>query len=214
MPNTSAEMRDWYEVLGIDPRAPDDQITAAIERLSRQASALANAAPERSQRLRDTVRLIRRDLQGTPDSRRGYDERLGRTKGQGTSGPQPAATMPQQPGSAAGQTPSAVPGWAAPGSWATGSAPVPSITEAVKANLGPLAARVKKFMQTAWTCSQCGAEGSPASAFCARCGARMQSATPQVASRLPQTTFCGTCGTVVGPSDVFCSSCGKPVSNG
>jgi hypothetical protein len=47
---------DWYAYLNIATDAPTGQVEQAVERLSRQATALAVTAPERSQRLRDTVR--------------------------------------------------------------------------------------------------------------------------------------------------------------
>ena len=64
---------DWYAYLGLSPQAPEEQIAQAVERLSRQAAALAVTAPERSQRLRDTIRLIKRDLLSGQENRQRYD---------------------------------------------------------------------------------------------------------------------------------------------
>ncbi|MGC1755170.1 MAG: hypothetical protein WA805_18955, partial [Trebonia sp.] len=64
---------DWYANLGLSPQAPEEQIAQAVERLSRQAAALAVTAPERSQRLRDTIRLIKRDLLSGQENRQRYD---------------------------------------------------------------------------------------------------------------------------------------------
>jgi DNA-directed RNA polymerase subunit RPC12/RpoP len=64
---------DWYAYLGLSPQAPEEEIAQAVERLSRQAAALAVTAPERSQRLRDTIRLIKRDLLSGQENRRRYD---------------------------------------------------------------------------------------------------------------------------------------------
>jgi hypothetical protein len=64
---------DWHAYLGLSPQAPEEQIAQAVERLSRQAAALAVTAPERSQRLRDTIRLIKRDLLSGQENRQRYD---------------------------------------------------------------------------------------------------------------------------------------------
>jgi hypothetical protein len=67
------QQEDWYAYLSIATDAPTEQIEQAVERLSRQATALAVTAPERSQRLRDTVRSIKRDLLSGPEARARYD---------------------------------------------------------------------------------------------------------------------------------------------
>jgi hypothetical protein len=67
------QQEDWYAYLNIATDAPTEQIEQAVERLSRQATALAVTAPERSQRLRDTVRTIKRDLLSGPEARARYD---------------------------------------------------------------------------------------------------------------------------------------------
>ena len=67
------QQEDWYAYLNIAPDALTDQVEQAVERLSRQATALAVTAPERSQRLRDTVRSIKRDLLSGPEARARYD---------------------------------------------------------------------------------------------------------------------------------------------
>jgi len=64
---------DWYAYLNLAADTPTEQVEQAVERLSRQAAALAVTAPERSQLLRDTVRAIKRDLLSGPDSRARYD---------------------------------------------------------------------------------------------------------------------------------------------
>ena len=64
---------DWHAYLGLSPQAPEEQIAQAVERLSRQAAVLAVTAPERSQRLRDTIRLIKRDLLSGQENRQRYD---------------------------------------------------------------------------------------------------------------------------------------------
>lgn len=67
---------DWHAYLGLSPQAPEQEIAQAVERLSRQAAALAVTAPERSQRLRDTIRLIKRDLLSGRENRQQYDPGL------------------------------------------------------------------------------------------------------------------------------------------
>jgi hypothetical protein len=67
------QQEDWYAYLNLPTDTPTEQVEQAVERLSRQAAALAVTAPERSQQLRDTVRAIKRDLLSGPDSRARYD---------------------------------------------------------------------------------------------------------------------------------------------
>jgi hypothetical protein len=67
------QQEDWYAYLNLAADTPTEQVEQAVERLSRQAAALAVTAPERSQLLRDTVRAIKRDLLSGPDSRARYD---------------------------------------------------------------------------------------------------------------------------------------------
>jgi len=82
------EQEDWYAYLNIATDTPTDQIEQAVEKLSRQAAALAVTAPERSQRLRDTVRAIKRDLLSGPEARARYD--AGRDAGSVPPPPPPA----------------------------------------------------------------------------------------------------------------------------
>ena len=67
------ESDNWYAYLRLSPGATVDEIQSAVERLSRQASALAATAPERSQSLRETIRSIKRDLLSGPENRQRYD---------------------------------------------------------------------------------------------------------------------------------------------
>ena len=77
---------DWHAYLGLSPQAPQEQIAQAVERLSLQAAALAVTAPERSQRLRDTIRLIKRDLLSGQENRQRYDLGLGGRDSTGGTG--------------------------------------------------------------------------------------------------------------------------------
>jgi hypothetical protein len=97
------QQEDWYAYLNIATDAPTEQIEQAVERLSRQATALAVTAPERSQRLRDTVRTIKRDLLSGPEARARYD-----------AGRNAAAEPPQAPAPSASVPP---PPTAAPSPW-------------------------------------------------------------------------------------------------
>jgi curved DNA-binding protein CbpA len=116
---------DWYSVLGLSPAASADEIAVAVERLSRQASALAVTAPERSQQLREVTRAIKRDLLSGLEGRRRYDQSL-------------------RPGAAAAQAPAAPPGMlpagppAAPAAGPPAAHPVkPSAAPTVKPSAAP-----------------------------------------------------------------------------
>ena len=69
---------NWYDVLDLQMDASTAEISESAERLSRQAAAIANTAPERSQHLRDIVRAIRADLLSGPAARQQYDAALAR----------------------------------------------------------------------------------------------------------------------------------------
>jgi len=83
---------NWHAYLGLSPQVQEEQIAQAVERLSRQAAALAVTAPERSQRLRDTIRLIKRDLLSGQENRQRYD--LGLAAAAGPAAPVPVAPAP------------------------------------------------------------------------------------------------------------------------
>jgi Double zinc ribbon len=85
------QQEDWYAYLNLSADTPTEQVEQAVERLSRQAAALAVTAPERSQQLRDTVRAIKRDLLSGPDGRARYDAGL---IAQAPAGQPPAAQPP------------------------------------------------------------------------------------------------------------------------
>ena len=71
-------MQNLYEILGVGREASAETITEAAERLTRQASALANTAPERSQQLREHVRGAKERLLAGQEERLHYDEELQR----------------------------------------------------------------------------------------------------------------------------------------
>jgi curved DNA-binding protein CbpA len=198
---------DWYSVLGLSPAASADEIAVAVERLSRQASALAVTAPERSQQLREVIRAIKRDLLSGQDSRRRYDQSL---RPGGPAAPAPAAPLGAPPaGSPVSPTaaPPAAPAVASAAGWPAAAPAAPAVASAAgwpaaagtAASAGPPAAppaghpapaagaaappapdrrkRFVRFLQGAWTCPACGHDAMPGEEFCAKCGGRLRTAT-------------------------------------
>ena len=172
----------WYAVLGVDPAATTEQITAAVERLSRQANALSLTAPERARHLRDQVRAIRKDLLSGAEQRGRYDQHL------------------------AGQEP------------ITGTPPPPR-PAGIRAS--GLFSRVTQFLQTGWTCADCGYGALPTDRFCPKCGSTIQPGVPQrparptradqaTAGQAPadQPPACESCGGRIASGDAFCTRCG------
>ena len=175
------QQADWYEYLNLTADAPAGQIGQAVERLSRQAASLAVTAPERSQRLRDTVREIKRDLLSGQESRARYDAALIQAR-LAASAPLPAPVAASQP-------PVALP---------------PSGGERISS-------RIVRFLRTGWTCAGCGKEALPSDKFCTRCGTtitptRRDALAPGaragcVTCAAPlgaNDAFCARCGTPAG----------------
>jgi rubrerythrin len=173
---------NWYAVLGVDPAATTEQVTAAVERMARHANALSLTAPERARHLRDQVRAIKADLLSGTEQRERYDQHLGRQEANaGTfAPPQPA------------------------GARAFG-----------------LMSRVTRFLQTGWTCSDCGYGALPTDKFCPKCGGKIQPGVPQrsaeqghadeaTPSHAPaaQPASCAKCGGRLASGDAFCTRCG------
>jgi hypothetical protein len=181
---------DWYSLLSLGPAASTEEISAAVERMSRQAAALANTSPHRSQELREITRAIKRDLLSGTENRQRYDQSLlDRGAPPAPAAPPPAPSGPTPPA----PTPSA-------------PAPPPQARQAgYPANpaLAGLGARLKKFMQTSWTCPACGEGAMPSDKFCKTCGTAI---TPPAVSRAAQ--FCGSCGKPLASQEIFCSRCG------
>jgi uncharacterized membrane protein (DUF373 family)/RNA polymerase subunit RPABC4/transcription elongation factor Spt4 len=67
---------DLYKVLGVERDANEESLTTAIDRLTRQASALANVSPERSQQIREQLRSAKEYLLSGADVRERYDRDL------------------------------------------------------------------------------------------------------------------------------------------
>jgi hypothetical protein len=207
----TGRVNDWYVVLGIDTNAPDSAINAAIERMSRQASALANTAPDRSQEIRETIRAIRRDLSSGLDARQAYDQELAKSETQYTS--EPRETTPEN------VVPSELPGRFAPPSFNAGtqtqqSGPdmravsefPPSVVDAVVANLAPVVSRFRRFIQSGWSCPTCGSEGRPGDKFCGKCGASMKVEPTGTGTK----STCANCLAELTANVRFCSRCGTP----
>ena len=238
-PPTANQGTDWYAVLGVDADAPDADIAAAAERLSRQASALANAAPDRSQQLRDAVRSIRSDLLSGPAARARYDDRLAATREEAAKAAEPTLSVappashppppppppppnPSWPGGAAPNPPvpggvvpnPPVPGVPAPNPPVPGvpaSTGQPNVVDSMVAGIAPIASRFRRFLQSGWTCPSCGAEGGPADKFCSRCGGAMKFQAPAAPAAPPPRPVCPACSPDLAPGDRFCAKCGTPV---
>ncbi len=67
---------DLYEILGEARDASEGAIRSAVERLTRQANAVANTAPERSQQLREHARAAKQALLSGAAARAAYDRSL------------------------------------------------------------------------------------------------------------------------------------------
>lgn len=211
------EQPNWYALLGVAATASSQQISAAVERLSRQATALSVTAPERSRLLRDQIRAIKHDLLSSAARRQHYDQALagpaagapGQPLGPppaGSPNPPPASPPPASP---APYRPApydpAVHGPAGHGPAGRGPAAAAS---------GPgLMSRVAKFLQTGWVCTTCGHGALPGDKFCQKCGSEIQAPGPTqkavkpTASQRP-SAFCGKCGGKIAPGNTFCTQCG------
>ena len=189
---TGENVQDWYAVLGLSPNAELKDIDAAIEQKSRQASAIANTSPDRSQQIRDMIRAIRADLLSGAEKRQEYNERRTRSR-------QPV-TPPPPPPTIRSVEPMQRPASAAP----AGSSPAPlaATANAAASEVGRMASRFRQFLQTGWTCPSCHAEGMPEDKFCKKCGATMKTET------VKSTTQCPKCSAEIGANNKFCSRCG------
>jgi hypothetical protein len=208
------QQEDWYAYLNIATDAPTEQIEQAVERLSRQATALAVTAPERSQRLRDTVRAIKRDLLSGPEARARYDADRS-AAAEPPQVPSPASATIPPPPTAVPPPPAYPPPPMAPTSPAGGPGSG-GPTGAGWPGGGPgsgerISARLVRFLRTGWTCAECGKEGLPSDKFCTRCGTAI---TPTRHEAAPPTTrvTCVNCAAPMGVNDAFCARCGTRVS--
>lgn len=200
------QQQDWFEYLKLTPDAPVEQVEQAVERLSRQAAALAVTAPERSQQLRDTVRAIKRDLLSGPESRARYEAARAAGAPAAPAGP-PGPVPPAQPVPGAVPPPPGAPLWppVPPG-------PLPPSPPAspVLGGLEAFGSRVARFLRTGWTCSACGNEAMPSDKFCTKCGTAI---TPvrHGPARPTARAVCANCKAALGVNDAFCARCGASV---
>jgi ARC6-like, IMS domain len=65
-----------YDLLGVDMFAPRTAIEAAVERISKQANAMANTDPAHSQQLRNRIRQVKEDLLEGEERRNIYNRRI------------------------------------------------------------------------------------------------------------------------------------------
>jgi hypothetical protein len=165
---------DWYAYLGLSPQAPEEQIAQAVERLSRQATALAVTAPERSQRLRDTIRLIKRDLLSGQEDRQRYD--LGLPGAAGPAGPVPVTPAPAFSGSGGEGVGSRIArflrtGWTCA---ACGKEALPSDRFCTKCGtpIKPVQSEAAPA-RARHACVNCGSALTANDVFCSRCGTRV-----------------------------------------
>lgn len=189
--------KDWYQALGVASSATGAEVATAVERLSRQAAALANTAPERSQQLREQVRAMKRDLLSGDEARRSYD--LARS--------QPAATpAPVADPRAAPVAP--VPPTGRPSAQASPQASAPAVLPAARR---PAGNRLRQFLQQGWTCSVCGEGALPGNKFCPRCGGPISSPSEQAAAAAAAPRLaCRACGAALRLGMQFCTGCGAP----
>lgn len=225
------QQEDWYAYLKLSADTPTEQVEQAVERLSRQAAALAVTAPERSQRLRDTVRAIKRDLLSGPESRARYDAGLAAATeaagGPAAGGPAAAGPVAAGPAAGAAPVPQLPPPYAGPQPPVAGPPPLaPQPAWGPPSSFGPLpsagplppggaeriGSRIVRFLRTGWTCSSCGKEALPSDKFCTRCGTTI-TPTRRDGVASPARPGCANCAAPLGANDGFCSRCGTPAEN-
>jgi hypothetical protein len=205
------QQEDWYGYLNTAPDAPIEQIEQAVERLSGQATALAVTEPERSQRLRDTIRSIKRDLLSGPEARARYDAAR-------EAAPAPAQVPPPPLPSARAVNippPPMAPTSPAGGPYAGGQAgggPTRGGSPGGRPGRGErIGARLARFLRTGWVCAECGKEALPSDKFCTRCGTAISPTWRDAAPSTSRAT-CASCAASVGVNDAFCARCGTRVS--
>lgn len=205
--------QDWYAVLQLGPEATSDEVAQAVEKRSRQAAALANTAPERSQQLREQVRAIKRDLLSGDEARARYDA----SRSVAVSPPPQEAAPAAWPGpdqaaqqgwghqdwgqQYSGQQYSGQQGWGQDGAgqqdWGAQQA-------------APRRSRFRQFMQSGWTCWHCGESAMPADQYCTQCCAQLTQTVSWAAPTVPVTNpnACPYCGTAATSTHRYCRTCG------
>jgi hypothetical protein len=218
---------DWYGYLNIAPDASIEQIEQAVEQLSGQATALAVTEPERSQRLRDTIQSIERDLLSGPEAKARHDAARG------------AAALPAQALPAQALPAQALPAQAPPAQAPPAQVPPPPLPSARAVNIPPPPTAVPPppsypppppyppppMAPTSPTSPAAGGpyaggpyaggpagggptpDGSPAGR--PRGGERIGA---RLARFLRTGWVCAECGNEALPSDKFCTRCGTAIS--
>ncbi len=87
-----------------------------------------------------------------------------------------------------------------------------------------LMSRVTQFLQTGWTCSECGYGALPTDKFCPKCGSKIQPGVPHRSAKqshadeatpspgsAAEPASCAKCGGRIAPGDAFCTRCGALV---
>lgn len=193
--------KNWYLVLQLSPDATVDEIAAAVQKRSRQAAALANTAPERSQQLREQTRAIKRDLLSGEAARAAYDARLA-SDSQATQ-KAPALADPTYGASAQPEQQAAAYDYRQQHYQQQDPA-------AYGASQPRRQGRFMRFLQSGWTCWHCGESAMPGDQYCTQCQAQLV----QTVSYTPVTTpvqnphACAYCGTVASTIHRFCRTCG------
>jgi hypothetical protein len=209
MNSGSQGRRDWYTVLGISAQATAAEITTAVERLTRQATALSVTDPDRSRQLREQARDIKRDLLSGELERQRYDQSLGsdlqikHPPATGFPAGQPLATAPPASGYPATAPPaSGYPATAPPASQPPAATPPVSEFPPQQAPRMP-PAEPAPGMQAA--------DGQVRPAFAGSPPARGQGLTSRVARFLQTGWTCPACGHGAMPADKFCQKCGSRI---
>jgi hypothetical protein len=200
--------RDWYAYLQLPPQASTSDVEQAVERLSRQASALAATAPERSQQLRETIRAIKRDLLSGPEGPRSYDAPRVRdvappSPPAATAMAPPPAPAPRRAPKHAKPEPAPVPPAPAPAAH-TPMPPTPAPVQAMPAPTPPGPALVRAPMPA-------GPVPAPMPSVPVESAPPSQGAGSRLARFLRTGWTCPACGKGAVPSDKFCTGCGTPI---
>ncbi|MBV9823147.1 MAG: zinc ribbon domain-containing protein [Actinobacteria bacterium] len=190
---------DWYAVLGLPTDASTEDISAAVEKRSRQASAMANTAPERSQQLREQVRAIKQDLLSGDGARARYDATR---PGAAPARPEVPAQHEDPAWPAGNPQPGQQPG----GGYGQPGQPRP---DPVQAGQGRRPGRFLAFLQSGWTCPACGESYLPGDKFCTQCNHQLTADGTYVPVPPPANpNACYYCGTIAATTHRFCRNCG------
>lgn len=194
---------DWYAALQLPTGATTEEIAQAVEKRSRQAAALANTAPERSQQLREQTRAIKRDLLSGDEARAAYD--AGRAAAANSAEAQAQAYQAAEGSYQRHQQPAYDPGYYQQPYGAPPERPYGSN-------------RFLRFLQSGYTCARCSEGYVPGSKFCTECCAQLVANVSYVpvTTRVTNPNACPYCGTVAASIHRYCRSCGagRPLLEG